>query len=323
MQLVGVDHQDVACAALVECAVELDASLSIRDDHFMFVVVLVPRRVPTRGHRVMAHRKVGSSILATDHHAHRDSLNIWHVQDGRLDLIDATLQHAVKVSVYVLDMAKLRIKGFPLGAWQTNAWLIWMEGEGSRPGWIIDPGDNPKPLIDAVGEHGISVEAILFTHAHLDHIMGLEAVVRAVESGRAPPLPIYAHPLEHDWFGDPQLNLSAFAEVPPVSVRAPTHSLREGDELSLGASRWRVLHTPGHSPGSVSFVCDDAKVVIAGDTLFQGSIGRSDFPTSDPAALDASLRTKLMALPDDFVVHPGHGPSTTIGRERRSNPFLQ
>lgn len=220
-------------------------------------------------------------------------------------------------------MAKLRIKGIPLGAWQTNAWLIWVEGGSSKPGWIIDPGDNPTALLEVVGAHDIQIDAVLFTHAHLDHIMGLEAVMSFVGKHQAGEVPIYAHPLEHAWFGDPQLNLSAFAEVPPVSVRAPTRTLEEGDELSLGPTRWKVIHTPGHSPGSVSFVCDEAKVVIAGDTLFAGSVGRSDFPTSDPQALDHSLRQKLMKLSDEFVVHPGHGPSTTIGRERISNPFVQ
>ncbi|MSR69180.1 MAG: MBL fold metallo-hydrolase [Phycisphaerales bacterium] len=215
-------------------------------------------------------------------------------------------------------MAKLRIKGFPLGAWQTNCWLIWIDDDPIRPGWIIDTGDHPAPLLEALRAQAITVQAILFTHAHLDHIMGLEEVVAAVGE-----CPRYAHPLEREWFGDPQLNLSAFADVAPVSVRAPTHELKDGEVLSLGATKWRVVHTPGHSPGSVSFVCDAAKVVIAGDTLFAGSIGRSDFASGDGALLLDSIRGKLLALPDDFVVHPGHGASTTIGTERVSNPWLQ
>ncbi len=215
-------------------------------------------------------------------------------------------------------MAKLRIKGFPLGAWQTNCWLVWIDDDPVRPGWIIDAGDHPAPLLEAVRAHGITVQSILFTHAHLDHIMGVEEVVAAVGE-----CPRYAHPLEHAWFGDPQLNLSAFAGVDPVSVRAPTHSLVEGDLLKLGATEWRVAHTPGHSPGSVSFICDGAKVVIAGDTLFAGSIGRSDFASGDGPLLLDSIEQKLLTLADDFVVHPGHGPSTTIGRERVDNPWLK
>lgn len=217
-------------------------------------------------------------------------------------------------------MAKLRIKGFPLGDWQTNAYLVWVESGGTAagsPAWIIDPGDRPERLINAVREMQVDPRAILFTHAHLDHIMGLDRVLAALGK-----LPIYAHPLEHAWFGDPLLNLSALAGVGPVSVSAPTQSLCDGDTLRLGPTAWRVIHTPGHSPGSVTLVCDEAKVMISGDTLFAGSIGRSDFPTSDPGALMKSLKERILAFPDDYAVHPGHGESTTIGRERRTNPFL-
>ncbi len=215
-------------------------------------------------------------------------------------------------------MATLRIRGFPLGDWQTNCWLLWIEQQGEKPAWIIDPGDDPAVVIAFVREKGLRVDAVLFTHAHLDHIMGLEAVIASVGD-----VPIHAHVAEHAWFGDPQLNLSAFAGIDPVSVRAPTHALVPGETLSLGPTRWRVLHTPGHSPGSVTLVCDEAKVAIVGDTLFAGSIGRSDFPGSSPEVLMRSLREVILALPDDFAVHPGHGPSTTIGRERATNPWLE
>ncbi|MSQ90682.1 MAG: MBL fold metallo-hydrolase [Phycisphaerales bacterium] len=267
---------------------------------------------------VVAHGKGRRAIGPSDHEPHRHPLRARHLNSDWIQFFDASLQHSWQRSGYVLAVANLRIKGFPLGAWQTNCWLVWIEDGASRPGWIIDTGDKPAQLIEAVRAHGVTVEAILFTHAHLDHIMGLEAVVAALGD-----VPRYAHPCEQAWFGDPQLNLSAFAEVAPVSVRAPTRTFVEGDTLNLGGVAWRVLHTPGHSPGSVSLVCDGAKVVIAGDTLFAGSIGRSDFPTSDPEALLDSIQRKLLALPDAFVVHPGHGPSTTIGAERRTNPFLR
>ena len=318
MHAIWIDHQDVACMARMKLAVIFDARLSTSDDDLVLIVVLVPWRISTRCNCVMTHRKVGCTIFSSNHQAHRNSLRSRKINRHWIYFFNAALQHEGKVSVYVLTVAKLRIKGFPLGAWQTNCWLVWIETDAIRPGWIIDTGDDPGPLLDAIRIHGITVQAILFTHAHLDHIMGLEKILAVVGD-----VPRHAHPLEHAWFGDPQMNLSAFAEVDPVSVSAPTHTVSEGDELSLGPTRWRVLHTPGHSPGSVSFVCDDAKVVIAGDTLFAGSVGRSDFPTSNPAALDDSLRRKLMALPDEYIVHPGHGPSTTIGRERLSNPFLQ
>lgn len=318
MHPIWSDHQDVSRAARVKITVIFDASLPTSDDDLVFIVVLVPRRVSPRSNRVVTHRKIWCAIFSPNHQPHRDSLRSRKINRNWINFFNSPLQHEGKVSDYVLAVAKLRIKGFPLGAWQTNCWLVWIESDAMRPGWIIDTGDSPEPLLDAIRNHGITVQAILFTHAHLDHIMGLEKILAVVGD-----VPRHAHSLEHAWFGDPQLNLSAFAEVDPVSVSAPTHTLSEGDALTLGPTHWKVLHTPGHSPGSVSFVCDDAKVVIAGDTLFAGSVGRSDFPTSDPAALDDSLRRKLMALPDEYTVHPGHGPSTTIGRERLSNPFLQ
>ncbi|MSR45288.1 MAG: MBL fold metallo-hydrolase [Phycisphaerales bacterium] len=318
MHSIWFDEEDVASAALMKLAVVLDACLSCGDDHFMLVVVLVAWGVSAGPNGVVTHCECWRTVLSADHQSHRHAGGADHLHRHGIHLFDAPFQHGREGSGYVLTVAKLRIKGFPLGAWQTNCWLVWIDDVAARPGWIIDTGDHPAPLIAAVRAHGIAVEAILFTHAHLDHIMGLEEVVAALGD-----IPRHAHPLEHAWFGDPQLNLSAFAGVPPVSVRGPTHSIVDGDTLSLGVVTWRAVHTPGHSPGSVSFVCDAAKVVIAGDTLFAGSIGRSDFPGSDGHILLHSIHSKLMTLPDEFVVHPGHGPSTTIGTERRNNSWLQ
>lgn len=318
MHVVGCDQQNVSGLAVVKRPVILHAGLTACNDDLMFVVVLVARGHPSRSDCVMSHRKVRRRIGAPHHQTHRNATRPSHRNRDWIDLFDASLEHGRKSSGYVLTVAKLRIKGFPLGAWQTNCWLVWIDDDPVRPGWIIDAGDQPAPLLEAVRAQGITVQAILFTHAHLDHIMGLERVVAALGD-----LPRSAHALEHAWFGDPQLNLSAFSDVPPVSVRAPTHALSDGDVLTLGTTHWRVVHTPGHSPGSVSFVCDAAKVVIAGDTLFAGSIGRSDFASGDGPLLIRSIREKLLVLSDDFVVHPGHGPSTTIGRERVSNPWLQ
>ena len=170
---------------------------------------------------------------------------------------------------------------------------------------------------ERVRDAGLVPTHILLTHAHADHIAGLDEASRAF-----PGAQVLLHRAEHAFLEDPQLNLSAFIGV-PLSTRPADGALADGDRLELSGSTWRVLHTPGHSPGGVTIVCDAAGEALVGDTLFAGSIGRVDFPTSDPAAMHRSLHEVLLALPDAVRVHPGHGPSTTVGRERAGNPWLQ
>ena len=210
----------------------------------------------------------------------------------------------------------LRLHAFELGRCATNAYVV-APGEGGGDGcWIVDPGEDPRPLLQFLRGSPLRPEAILCTHAHADHIAGIDEV--RSELGE---LPILAHPLERDWFNDPQMNLSAFMGE-PMTASPPTGELLGGQRLALGPTRWEVLHTPGHSPGSVTLHCPDASTALVGDTLFLDSIGRVDFPTSDPDAMRTSLQQVLMRLPDDTRVFPGHGPDTTFGRERRRNPFI-
>ncbi|MEO1585250.1 MAG: MBL fold metallo-hydrolase [Planctomycetota bacterium] len=207
----------------------------------------------------------------------------------------------------------LQIDSRPLGAYQTNCYTV-RHGEHL---WVVDAGFEPAPLLDLVDETGLVPELLLLTHAHPDHIAGIPDLRRAF-----PGMPVAVHSAEQRWLTDPDLNLSSLMGE-PVSVGAPDRLLEDGERLSLGALSWHVRHTPGHSPGSLSFVCDSAPVVIAGDALFAGSVGRTDFPNSDPETLAASIRTGLYTLPDETTVFPGHGPSTTIGHEKASNPFVQ
>ena len=218
-------------------------------------------------------------------------------------------------------MSKLAIEQFPLGTFQTNCYVAWVPAsDGSAVGrecWIIDPGEDPEEVIQFVRAQRLVPSHILLTHAHADHIAGLNEVSAAFPAAR-----VLLHAAEHAFLNDPQLNLSAFIGM-PITTRGADGTLAHGDQLELSGSVWRVLHTPGHSPGGVTLVCDAANEAFVGDTLFAGSIGRVDFPTSDAATMHRSLHTVLMALPDTVRTHPGHGGSTTIGAERRTNPWLQ
>ncbi len=211
------------------------------------------------------------------------------------------------------------VKGFPLGVYETNGYVVWDPEDSTRACWIIDTGEGPEPLF-ATGRHERLVPAaILYTHAHVDHIAGAGQATAAY-----PGVPRLANRLEHDWFGDPDRNLSAWSGL-PVTVPAPTGPLEDGQLLALGRSTWRVMATPGHSPGSVSIVSTNVEspVAFTGDTVFAGSVGRVDLPGANPAALESTLFDRLLSLPDVTTIHPGHGPATSIGAERVSNPFLR
>ncbi len=205
------------------------------------------------------------------------------------------------------------VEGFALGPFATNCYLVHL-GPGGE-GWIVDASHEPSPMIDRARQLELRISQILMTHAHGDHIAGLDDVRAAF-----PGVPVLGHRAEAAFYGDPNLNLSA-GFAPAIRTAPPDRMLDGGETIKLGETEWRVIHLPGHSPGGIAFYCEAAKMAIAGDTLFAGSIGRVDFPTSDPAAMRESLQT-LCTLPDDTRVLPGHGPTTTIGREKKSNPYI-
>jgi hydroxyacylglutathione hydrolase len=212
-----------------------------------------------------------------------------------------------------------RIEGFALGPFQTNCYIVYPQP--AEPGgecWIIDASFEPARLAERIGRLGLRPSLLVLTHAHVDHIAGVNELL-----ARYPECQLLIHEAEEKWLTDPALNLSLSAGL-PVTARSADRLLREGDVLELAPGlAWRVLHTPGHSPGGVTLYCAATGMAVVGDALFAGSIGRTDFPGSDFDTLAASIREKLYTLPDQTRIYPGHGPESTIAREKMSNPFVR
>jgi len=206
----------------------------------------------------------------------------------------------------------IKIDCIPLGPLSTNAYLL--SDPDTKKGIIIDPGMNPQPLIKRIAD--LDIEAILLTHAHFDHIGGVE------EIRKLKGCPVYIHDLEADWLTNPKKNGSArWPELGVLIEAEPAeYALDEGQVLEFLGIRLQVFHTPGHSPGSVSFLYD--KHLFGGDVLFKMSVGRTDLPGGDENTLLDSIQDKLFALDDDVTVYPGHGAKTTIGFERDNNPYV-
>lgn len=206
-------------------------------------------------------------------------------------------------------MSDLEILPIPNGQFAENCYLL----TAGTDAVLIDPGEEWERFLAEIERRGATLRAIWLTHAHLDHILGVAEV--HAETGA----PIWLHPADRPLYDNlPQQALWLGLRV--TSAPAPARAFAHGQVLELGSHRFEVRHTPGHSPGSVSLVGDG--VVFAGDALFQGSIGRSDLPGGNHHTLLASIRRELLSLPDPTRVLSGHGPETTIGEERRTNPFL-
>lgn len=207
-------------------------------------------------------------------------------------------------------MSSMRFLSRTVGAFQENCYLV--VDEIANRAVLIDPGAEPDELIAMVRESGAVLEAIWLTHAHIDHIGGVAGVRREW------PVPVHLHPADLPLYerGDAQ---AAMYGVPFERPDPPDAQLADGDVLAVGSLRFEVMHTPGHAPGHVAFRLGND--VFGGDLLFAGSIGRTDLPLSDPEKMQESL-ARLCELEDGVNVHPGHGPSTTIGHERATNAFL-
>ena len=208
----------------------------------------------------------------------------------------------------------MRFEILPVTPFEQNCSLIWCETSGSAA--LIDPGGDVDVLLAAVEKAGVKLEKLLLTHAHLDHVGG------TLELARKLGLPIIGPQAEDAFWLDMLPEQAQMFGFPPAEAFRPDQWLSDGDVVELGALRLDVIHCPGHTPGHVVFFEPVSRHAFVGDVLFQGSIGRTDFPRGDHAALISAIRNKLFPLGDDVAFVPGHGPMSTFGRERRSNPYV-
>lgn len=207
----------------------------------------------------------------------------------------------------------MEIRTFTGGGFGENAYLAVCEESGACV--AIDPGSGAADLVDAIGRPA-DLRAILLTHAHLDHVEGVADVRDA-----APDVPILIHPEALPMYRAVERQAAAFGlRMRPQPE--PTGALTPGERFTFGSCALEVRYAPGHAPGHVVLVAHDDGVAFVGDVVFQGSIGRTDLPGGDHATLMRSIRDAVLTLPDETTLYSGHGPPTTVGRERRSNPFL-
>lgn len=202
----------------------------------------------------------------------------------------------------------------PVGLLQCNCTILG--DEQSREAIVVDPGDDIPGILVLLARHALTVKQIVITHAHIDHIAGAQQLKRITGAPilyNQQDLPLVA-----------MMDIQAgWLNIPTPEVAPPDADLSDNQTVKIHGLTANVLHTPGHTPGSLSLYLPDQSLVLAGDTLFAGSVGRTDLPGGDTRTLIRSIQNRLLTLPDETIVIPGHGPNTSIGRERETNPFLQ
>lgn len=208
-------------------------------------------------------------------------------------------------------MSGLKIGRMVIGSVQTNCYFVYREEE--KKVIVIDPADRGGMIFEKLSEKGFTVAGILLTHAHFDHIWGTNQL-RELSDCK-----IYANEAEKVLCEDAEQNVSAQVGRPYTVI--PDVYLRDGEEVTIADMTCKMIATPGHTIGSCCYYFEEDKILISGDTLFQESVGRTDLATGSMSVLSRSVKEKLFVLPEDVVVYPGHGDSTTIGHEKQYNPF--
>lgn len=201
----------------------------------------------------------------------------------------------------------MRIDIIPVGEMQVNCYVV--SSETTQNAFLIDPGDDYPKIRSFLSREGLIPKFIVHTHGHIDHI----------QADNEFDLPVYAHRLDAELLTNPVTNLSDFLSF-PFRVKGKIHALEDSQVLAVDDVSLEVIHTPGHTPGGICL--KSGNVIFTGDTLFAGSVGRTDFPGASARQLIRSIRDRLLNFPDDTILYPGHGPSSTIAREKKINPFL-
>lgn len=212
------------------------------------------------------------------------------------------------------SVSMLEITSRTVGPMRTNCYFIYND---KKEALIIDPGEETDVLLEVIESLNLKPLAVLITHSHYDHIGSLDDIREHFQ------IEAYISPIEQEWLSNPSLNLSGGSSwMEPVTAKPAENELEMNQNYQLADFSFRVVPTPGHSPGSVSYIFEADQFVICGDTLFHGTIGRTDLPQADLHTLKNSIRRELFTLPQNYKVYPGHGSPTTIKEEHTTNPFF-
>lgn len=209
-------------------------------------------------------------------------------------------------------MSKIRLDMLTLGEIRTNCFIL--SNEDTKEAVVVDPGDEYERIVEHLNRNELKLKVILLTHGHFDHIMAAQELAAVAR------VQIYAYEAERELLANPGMNCSSI--FGKSFTLAPVESLQDGEKISFADIEFQVIHTPGHTKGSVCFYIPDEQILISGDTLFFESVGRTDFPTGNSEVLLRSIQERIFTLPKEVKIYPGHGCSTSVGYEMQNNPYV-